>query len=81
MRIPGAPEERAPGLAKRVERPDEREIPERFFLQANACRELIEGLERPAELTLAHDSLGLLFAEPFDRAEANAHVMVATFAM
>src|SRR5438105_12423534 len=81
MCVARAPEERAPRLAKRVERPDEREIPEGLLLQANACRELIERLELPAEFSLAHDSLGLVLAEPFDRAEANANVVVATFAM
>src|SRR5690349_2373387 len=81
MRVARAPEKGAPRLAERIEGPDEREIPEGLLLQANACRELIERLERPAEFTLAHDSRSLLIAEPFDGAETNADVMFATFAM
>src|SRR5439155_13061883 len=42
VRIARAPEERAPRLAKRVERPHKREISQGLLLQANACRELIE---------------------------------------
>ena len=65
-------------LAKRVERPDECEIAECLFLQADACRELIKRLELPSEFSLAHNSLSFLLAQSFDRCEANAHVMVAT---
>src|SRR5437899_544590 len=42
VRVARAPEKRAPGLAEQVKCPHEREIAERFFFQADACRELIE---------------------------------------
>src|SRR5438094_10333764 len=81
MRVARAPKERAARLPERVERTHEREIPEGLLLQANACRELIERLEVPAEFSLANDCFGFFFSESFDRAEPDANVMVATFAM
>src|SRR5437667_11084314 len=81
MRVARAPKERAARLPERVERTHEREIPEGLLLQANACRELIERLEVPAEFSLANDSRSFLIAEPFDRAEADPHIVIPTFAM
>lgn len=75
MRIARSPQKRSPWLAKRVERPHEREIPERLLLQAHACRELIKRLERPAEFALLNNSLSFLFAQSFDRCEADPYVM------
>jgi hypothetical protein len=81
VRVACAPEQRSAGLAKRIECPNKGEIPQGFLLQADACRELIERLERPAKLALAHDSLSFLFAEAFDAPESETDVMRAAFAM
>src|SRR5712692_202349 len=81
MGIARTPEQRAPRLAERVKRPHKREIPEGFLLQANACRELIERLELPAEFALAHNCQSLVVAQSFDGCESDPHVVIAAFAM
>src|SRR5258708_22817787 len=80
MRIARAPEERAARLAEAVERADEGEVAERFLLQPDALREVIEAAERPA-LALADDRVGLRGPEALHLREPEPHVVDPAGAM
>src|SRR2546430_3660025 len=75
MRVACAPEQRAPRLAERVERPDQREIAEWLFLQTHARCELVEPAIRAVRLALRDDGRGLVVAEPFHFVEPDADVV------
>src|SRR2546425_10693047 len=81
MRIARAPEERAARLAEEIERADEREVPQRFLLEAGACCEIVETLERSAAPALLDDRLRLRLAESLHALEPEPHVVNATCPM
>src|SRR5207249_9865477 len=81
MRIARAPEERAARLAEAIERADEREIPQRFLLEAGACCEIVETPERSAAPALLDDRLRLRIAESLHALEPEPHVVNATCPM
>ncbi len=80
MRIAGPPQQRATGLAERVEGADEREVPQALLLHADPRREVVERPERAA-LALLDDHLGLRDPKAFHLGEAEPDVMCATRAM
>src|SRR5882672_5873598 len=75
MRVACAPEQRAAWLAKRVERPDEREIAEWLFLQTHTRCELVEPAIRAVRLALRDDGLRLGVAEPFHFVEPDTDIV------
>src|SRR2546428_13422467 len=81
MRIARAPEERAARLAEAIERADEREVPQRLLLEAGACCEIVETLERSAAPALLDDRLRLRLAESLHALEPEPHVMNAACPM
>src|SRR2546427_434360 len=75
MRIARAPEKRAARLAEAIERADEREVPQRLLLEAGACCEVVETLERTAAPALLDDRLRLRIAESLHALEAKPDVV------
>src|SRR2546430_4849590 len=75
MRVACAPEQRAPRLTKRVERPNQREIAEWLFLQTHTRCELVKPAIRAVHLALRDDGRGLVVAEPFHFVEPDTDIV------